>query len=211
MSEKHKKIPDTWPGTFRYKNIVYVRTTRCASNYIKRILIQLNFKNIKFNSIKNTDKVFTFIIDPFERRVKGLTYLLDELKAYSLIKNPQFKKFIKSTCVAGIDTLPYYLQYRNILNQTLFLPIHKKYQIIDLLKKYFYQHCPELLQIKFNENVWRNKADKIREYQYRHVKTILKNNKLVKNTLDLDNKIWKEAVSKTNKDVNSYLILKYKK
>ena len=210
MSEKHKKIPDTWPGTFRYKNIVYVRTTRCASNYIKRILIQLNFKNIKFNNIRDTDKVFTFIIDPFERRVKGLTLLLDELKAYSLIKNPQFKKFIKSTSVAGIDTLPYYLQYKNILNQTLFLPIHKKYQITDLLKKYFYQHCPELLQIKFNENVWKNKANKIREYQYRYIKTILKSNKSVKNTLDLDNKIWKEAVSKTNKDVNSYLISTYK-
>ena len=210
MPEKHEKIPDTWPGTFRYKNIVYVRTTRCASNYIKRILIQLNFKNIKFNNIRDTDKVFTFIIDPFERRVKGLTLLLDELKAYSLIKNPQFKKFIKLTSVAGIDTLPYYLQYKNILNQTLFLPIHKKYQITDLLKKYFYQHCPELLQIKFNENVWKNKANKIREYQYRHVKTILKSNKSVKNTLDLDNKIWKEAVSKTNKDVDSYLISKYK-
>jgi hypothetical protein len=65
MPEKHEKIPDTWPGTFRYKNIVYVRTTRCASNYIKRILIQLNFKNIKFNNIRDTDKVFTFIIDPF--------------------------------------------------------------------------------------------------------------------------------------------------
>ena len=77
-----------WRFTVRYKNIVYTSTRKCGSTYVRNLLLSLGADFININDVKNNDKMFTTIREPFARRTKGITQTFIDLKlGKNLLRN----------------------------------------------------------------------------------------------------------------------------
>ena len=67
--------------------------------------------------------MFTFIQDPYIRRVKGLAEAIFSARYETKLAEQDFVAFIKDATVLDQHTIPYSAQYRNYMNRILFLPV----------------------------------------------------------------------------------------
>lgn len=94
--------------TLRHKNLVYIPITKCASTtYIKFFQECLGWESIDSDTIDwENDHVFSHIIHPAERHLKGTATALLNLGISDLIDHPQFSKLF-ATAVFDLHSYPY--------------------------------------------------------------------------------------------------------
>jgi hypothetical protein len=209
-----------WRDTLRYKNIVYTRTYKCASTYTYNLLKTLGFKNINIKDVNWDDKMFTFIQDPYIRRVKGLAEAIFSARYETKLAEQDFVAFIKDATVLDQHTIPYSAQYRNYMNRILFLPIDsEKITLNELLVKFFELHRPELNDIEHRQDLKRNEVDDVIHYNgtikhikkraYQFIKKFATNNELSDLVLADDYNIWSTSKKMVETDLSTYLTSKY--
>ena len=126
--------------TYRYKNLVYLRTLKCASTYYSRLLINNGWIQESGDRIDwNADHVFSFIMNPFERRLKGLTEFVCVNQLYNLLTNTN-EKFWSNILYLDIHSLPYTLSYKDYLDKIDWIPIDQSYSCEDLFEKLMHDY-----------------------------------------------------------------------
>jgi hypothetical protein len=200
------------PGTFRYKNIVYISTDKCGGTYFENLFKTFGFEKIQQYEILSSDKIFTFIIDPTQRRIKSITQLIYNTQTQEFLKQKNFLKFIENICISDCHTYPYFLQYRHIADNTVFLPLdHKTLTPEILLKQYFAVHCPELAEKNFVvTDLYSNKADADKKAIYQKIGENLKPF-FFDTVFQEDFELYKTTINSTTKDLSQHLISKYDK
>ena len=209
-----------WRDTLRYKNIVYTRTYKCASTYTYNLLKEMGFENTNIKNVNKSDKIFTFIQDPYVRRVKGIAEAIFSSKYESKLAEQDFVTFIKDATVLDQHTIPYSAQYRDLMDRILFLQIDSEKIVLDnLLIKFFEAHCHELNNIEFPRDMNKNIADDVAHYKgrikkiktraYQFIKEYATNNELTDLVLADDYAIWTNAKKMVETDLATYLTSKY--
>lgn len=88
----------------RYKNLVYARTLKCASEFFYRNFVQTaGWKPILYKDINwDQDTVFSYIMDPIKRRHKGISEFIvaNDLKNL-LFNDKRFQRTIEK--VVALD------------------------------------------------------------------------------------------------------------
>lgn len=93
----------------RWNDLVYVRTFKCASNFFYRNFVEnagwepTNYKSIDWKQ----DHVFSFIMDPIERRHKGMAEWLNQTGTAALIKDNNFCEMIKHVPCLDIHSMSF--------------------------------------------------------------------------------------------------------
>lgn len=205
--------------TYRYKNIVGVTVTKCASTYLKNLLQQMHFEEIKFSQIRSDDKIFAFIKNPRERHINALEQKMFDADAYHLMKDRSFLYFLNGITIGDDNMIPYHIRFKGVAKQTLFLPCDsEKHTVTKLLKHYLDIHCPEIDYEKINYDVERNSAsdykhNEIPDLRTRTRKFLARNlyihRGMFKMIYDEDFEIWKTAVSMVEHNLDQYLVSKY--
>ena len=209
-----------WRDTLRYKNIVYTRTYKCASTYLSDLLEKNGFEKINIKDVKDDDKMFTFIQDPYVRRVKGIDEAIFSARYETKLAEQNFVTFIKDATVLDQHTIPYTAQYRNYMDRILFLPIDAKTKSVDdLLMRFFTVHCPELKNIEIPNDIDKNigsdvayykgKIKKLKTRAYEFIRKFATNDELNKLVLADDYAIWSDTKRKVETDLDTYLTSKY--
>ena len=211
-----------WIDTLRYKNLVYTRTYKCASTYLCNFLKKKGFERIDINDLNEEDKMFTFIQNPYVRRVKGIAEVLFDTGCERKLTEQNFVKLIKDATVLDHHTIPYSAQYRNYMNRILFFPIDSEViGLDDLLIKFFAVHCPELNNVHITENIPKNlgsntegygyngKIKKIKIRAYDFIKKFATNKELSELVLADDYVIWSNSKRSVETDLDTYLTSKY--
>lgn len=93
---------------FRCKNLIYIPIIKCASTtYIKFFRDELKWESIDSHEIDwENNHVFSHIIHPAERHVKGTATALLNLGIESLVDDPKFSKLFP-TAVFDLHSYPY--------------------------------------------------------------------------------------------------------
>lgn len=106
-------------------DLVYVRTLKCASTFFWETFKKLGWWEIKFDEIDwKNQHVFSHMLDPDQRRHKGVAEYIDMNDAYDLFyHNETFKKFIAHTPSLDQHSTSYYDQYGNYCNQIDWIPL----------------------------------------------------------------------------------------
>jgi len=206
------KIHDSITQTFRYKNIVYVPTYKCASTYTSKVLLQLNFKHSNISDVTKNDKMFTTIMDPYARRTKGVTQALVDVGYEKKVLEEDFVKFIKDATVLDHHTIPYTLQHKKYMNQMIFLPIDmENILLLDLFKKFFAIHCPELNRKPFPKKLEKvvNQATSTERHLYKFIQNEASNKEIIALVFADDLQLWKDCKKNIEKDLDNYLTSKY--
>ena len=106
-------------------HLVYVRTLKCASTFFWNSFKKLGWWEIDFESIDwKHQHVFSHIMEPGQRRHKGVAEYINMNNAYDLFyQNDIFRKFIAH--IHGLDqhSLSYHDQYGNYCNQIDWIPL----------------------------------------------------------------------------------------
>lgn len=200
------------PGTFRYKNIVYIRTDKCGGTYFENIFKTFGFEKIYQDQINENDKIFTFIINPTHRRVKAITQLMYNTQTQALLQNKNFLRFIENITIGDAHNYPYFLQYEPFIDRTVFMPLdHANITAEQMLSKYFEIHCPELADKQFtNKDLYANKADKTKNDIYKLVSDNLKPF-FFETVLQQDFDLYKQTIESVDRDLSQHLSAKYDK
>lgn len=93
----------------RYDRLVYVRTLKCASSfYYGNLTTNYGWYPISYQDIDwEHDHVFSHIMDPMTRNLKGkLEYLIMTSQA-DLLQNPAFLEFVREICFFDEHSVSY--------------------------------------------------------------------------------------------------------
>jgi len=106
----------------RYNNLVYLRTLKCASTYYSTLLKNNGWQCQSATTINwDQDHVFSFIMNPFERRIKGLAELIEITKNYKLLD--QDKNFWSMVLYLDLHSIPVTLALGNLVKKIDWIPI----------------------------------------------------------------------------------------
>ena len=105
--------------------LTYVRTLKCASTFFWETFKKIGWWEIKFNDIEwKNQRVFSHILDPDQRRHKGVAEYIDMNDAYDLFyHNETFRKFVAHTPALDQHSVSYHDQYGNYCNQIDWIPL----------------------------------------------------------------------------------------
>jgi len=106
-------------------HLVYVRTLKCASTFYWNSFKKLGWSEIEFNQIDwRNQQAFSHMIDPDQRRHKGVAEYINLTNAYDLFyQNETFKKFITPVPCLDLHSASYYDQYGNYCNLIDWIPL----------------------------------------------------------------------------------------
>ena len=207
-----------WIDTLRYKNMVWMRTYKCASTYSKHLLISLGFKKTDINDVTKDDKIFTMIREPHTRRVRGIGESFFEFKCTDKLLDKKFLDFIKDLTVLDKHTLPYSVQYKKFKDRILFIPIDCPTMNLDsLLKAFFKVHCPELITQEWQKdlplngrykNFYKKTINALAPRVYKQLENHL-NVEVSDLMLKEDREIWKSACDMISNNLEKYITSKF--
>jgi hypothetical protein len=105
--------------------LVYVRTLKCASTFFWESFRELGWREIQFSEIDwKIQHVFSHMLDPDQRRHKGVAEYIDMNDAYDLFyQNQTFRKFVAHTPSLDQHSTSYHDQYGNYCNQIDWIPL----------------------------------------------------------------------------------------
>jgi len=118
---------------YRYKNLVYLRTFKCGSSYYLKIFNNAGWSKSSADNIDwDQDHVFSFIMDPYERRLKGLTEFIFSYKQQALL---DFEKdFWGNVLYLDVHSMPYNISYGKYIDRIDWIPIDCQNFAPDLAK-----------------------------------------------------------------------------
>lgn len=118
---------------YRYKNLVYLRTLKCGSTYYSKMFTNAGWNRSSADAIDwNVDHVFSFIMDPYERRLKGLTQYIFNHNQQSLLEIESF--FWKHVLYIDPHAMPYSVCYGKYIDKIDWIPLDCQNFAPDLAK-----------------------------------------------------------------------------
>ena len=110
---------------YRHKNLVYLRTFKCGSTYYAKTFENVGWVKSTADTINwDTDHVFSFIMEPYERRLKGLTEFVFANRQQELL---QFDKiFWGGVLYLDMHAIPYSISYGKYIDKIDWIPIDCK-------------------------------------------------------------------------------------
>lgn len=124
--------------------LVYVRTLKCASTFFWHSFNQkFGWEEIKFDDINwQTQHVFSYIMDPRQRRVKGVTEFVWMHQTQDQLLDPAYRTFIQQTPVLDYHTVSYYDNFGNRCNQIDWIPIadFSQQTVADLTSRLLFEN-----------------------------------------------------------------------
>ena len=107
---------------YRYKNLVYLRTLKCASTYYSKFFSEQGWQYNTADTIDwDNDQVFSFIMDPYKRRLKGLTEFIVGNNKQELLS--QDRLFWGGVLYLDMHSIPYFTCYGERVNDIDWIPL----------------------------------------------------------------------------------------
>lgn len=106
--------------------LVYVRNLKCASTFFgSSFLSKWRWEPIKWSEINwSTQHVFSHMLDPIERRIKGIAEYIDTYKVNDLFNtNQQFQQFVVNAVALDEHTLSYHDTFGNLVYHIDWIPL----------------------------------------------------------------------------------------
>lgn len=179
------------PGT----NLVYLRTLKCASTFYSELFLANGWIKQTTKDIDwNRDYVFSFIMDPYVRHIKGLVEDIVSLKIDQVLLDTFDEVIWSNLPWIGIHSIPITMRLIDIYERIDWIPIdgeHPKHEDITdaLLKKYE-------IELDWGIDVPRNESD---EYKHALFKKLLELSKFKHDKFNLyfkDQELYKQALAK---------------
>ena len=106
-------------------HLVYVRTLKCASTFFWETFKKIGWWEIDFDTIDwKHQHVFSHMMDPDQRRHKGVAEYINMNDAYDLFyQNETFRKFVAHSPTLDQHSTSYHDQYGNYCNQIDWIPL----------------------------------------------------------------------------------------
>lgn len=121
---------------YRYANMVYVATFKCASTYYTT-LFQLNgWDRIYWNRIDwDNDHVFGFLIDPEVRYIKAIAedYINEESDQFAEFSMQYLEHMVSSSTLITFHSIPISVGLKSYVNKIDWIPIADGYHHHSLL------------------------------------------------------------------------------
>jgi hypothetical protein len=205
----------------RHDNLVYITNFKCASTFFYNNF-QKTFKwqQIKFEDITwGTDHVFSHILDPIERRVKGIAEFIDMLDLpNSFIKNIGLQFLIQQTPLLDIHSVPYCIMFGEYARKIDWIPLEQSKMsnvlVTQKLLNYFgiivntpdwdlsYEHAGNIKKKQVEEIIRKNQYDNNlhNEFVWQNLYNNIKSNNwpecpTIDNFITLPTKIRKELAT----------------
>ena len=162
--DKHKNIKqERHIECCRWKNLVYARTLKCASEFFyKNFTLTAGWQPITYNDIDwQNNYVFSYIMDPIDRRHKGIAEFLIQTNTQHLLNIDDFGKIIKQVTCLDEHSASLHNIYGNRISQIKWLPIVNNHQIaIDATESLLSEHQhPQIAWNKHFEHTTKNYMD----------------------------------------------------
>ena len=127
---------DGYIQIYRHGRLVYLRTLKCASTFYSSLFQSNNWETQTILDIDwKQDHVFSFIMNPTERRLKGLTEFI--------VMNPDFQNLLEikeiwpKISYLDFHSVPYSVCYKNLCDKIDWIPIdHPEFKsevLVDIL------------------------------------------------------------------------------
>ena len=112
---------------YRYNNLVYLRTLKCASSYYSKFFKTNGWTADTANNIDwKNDHVFSFIMNPEERRLKGLTEFVAANSQQQLLDCDFI--FWGGVLYLDMHAVPYSISYGKYVDKIDWIPIDLNHQ-----------------------------------------------------------------------------------
>lgn len=132
-------------GIYKKNNLVFISMYKCGGSTYIRYLENQNWEKISYDEIDFDNMyVFGFILDPMQRRLKGITQVLFDFYHHDIDKiidllesDSDFKQIFLSISMMDKHTTPYWLLFGNDLEKINWIPLdcYSKEQVNDLFSK----------------------------------------------------------------------------
>jgi hypothetical protein len=126
----------------RKDNVVYLVTLKCASTFYRKLLANNGWQPTQFSSIDwQQDHVFSFIMEPWARRAKGIAE--DLLTYYSVeqyLLNNLGKRFWDDHLTFGPHSMPITLTWSGYVDKIDWIPLDSTVESNVLLDKLLELH-----------------------------------------------------------------------
>jgi len=136
-------------NTITCGNVVYVQTLKCASTFFWQNFKRFGWWEIRFDSIDwKNQRVFSHILDPDQRRHKGVAEYIDMNDAYDLFyENETFKKFIAHIPTLDQHSVSYHDQYGDYCNLIDWIPLsgHSNQAVVKKTEMFLIHHSARML------------------------------------------------------------------
>lgn len=115
--------------------LVYVRTLKCASSFFYNNLVEtyrwdeINYKDINWGE----QHVFGHLLDPLERRHKGILEFLIMRNSLDLLENPVFQNLIKDVHSLDEHSYSYHSYYGRMAYLIDWIPLNRPHHEITAL------------------------------------------------------------------------------
>jgi hypothetical protein len=104
--------------------LVYLRTLKCASTFFWNSFSQFGWIEIAFDKIDwQTQRVFSHILDPNIRRIKGIAEFVWMNHTQDQLTDPAYRTFVQQTPVLDAHTVSYYENFGDRCDQIDWIPI----------------------------------------------------------------------------------------
>lgn len=195
---------------FRFKNIVWFRSNKCAGTYFTHLFKKWGFERIHYDEVRDEDKLFAFLIDPAKRRVKAIVEAIYKVNAIHLLKDKNFCGFLSDMVIADKHSYPYHLQFKHIRDRTVFLPLdHAPVPLKRSLKRFFNLHCPELQENNLDDDtIEANKAKYKKKKHYKLVESVLEM-PFYRTVMDQDIKLYNETIDSITDNLHKHVTKPY--
>ena len=124
---------------------VYLRTLKCASTFFWKSFSRFGWVEIAFDKIDwQTQKVFSHIMDPDLRRIKGITEFVYLNQSQDLLSTDNaYQTFVQQTPIMDQHTVSYHDNFGDHCEQIDWIPLipnSGRRQVADLTSLMLYDH-----------------------------------------------------------------------
>jgi hypothetical protein len=143
MNQVEQALEDYNVHLYRYNNLVYVATLKCASTYYTTLVQSNGWPRIRWHEIDwDKDHVFGFLIDPVVRYVKALSedYFNEESEEFYDFLLDYLEKFLKRSTVLTFHSIPITTSLKKYADKIDWIPIDSNFEHHSLLLKLLDKH-----------------------------------------------------------------------
>jgi hypothetical protein len=126
MNQIEQALKEYNVHVYRYQNLVYIATFKCASTYYTTLLQSNGWSRIQWDDIDwNRDHTFGFLIDPVTRYVKALAedYINEENTDFEQILFTYLEKALTRSTLLTYHSIPICTSLKQYVNKIDWIPI----------------------------------------------------------------------------------------
>lgn len=176
--------------------LVYLRTFKCASTFFYRNFVDTyKWNEIQFRDIDwSRQRVFTHMLDPIQRRHKGVAEFLHMTKCHQYLSTRNFQNFISNVKSLDVHSTSYFDLYGNFCYIIDWIPLlGSYYENIEITEKLLKEHGQRMFA--WNHD-WAHASDQEKKITEQQLEKLWQQNQ---DTLHLSKLYWEKDVMLYNK------------